>query len=108
MDSITLTFPAPLNVSVQIGDTAYYTDDLNGTAIVLIGIITAITMYAITVSISASAVRPKITSFILFSKSNEVNVNSVTGYYAEFQLRNDSEKIAEMYSIASEVFESSK
>ena len=34
MDEITLEFPMPLNVSVQIGDTAYYTDDLNGREIV--------------------------------------------------------------------------
>ena len=29
MDSITLTFPQPLNVSVQIGDIAYFTDSVN-------------------------------------------------------------------------------
>mgnify|MGYP000877745918 CR=1 FL=1 len=108
MDSITLTFPNPINVSVQVGDTAYYTNDLNGTTIVLIGTITAVTMYSITVDTLASAIRPTLTSFILFSKTNETNVNSVTGYYAEVQLRNDSTKIAEMYSVASEVFVSSK
>ena len=29
MDEITLTFPQPLNVSVQVGDTAYYTNDIS-------------------------------------------------------------------------------
>lgn len=42
MDEITLTFPQPLNVSVQVGDTAYYTNDINGVEIVLIGLITAV------------------------------------------------------------------
>ena len=42
MASITLTFPQPLNVSVQIGDTAYFTNDINGNDIQKIGIITAI------------------------------------------------------------------
>ena len=108
MDSITLTFPNPINVSVQVGDTAYYTDDLNGTTIVLIGTITAVTMYSITVDTLTTAIRPTLTSFILFSKNNETNVNALTGYCAEVQFRNDSTKIAEMYSVASEVFVSSK
>lgn len=108
MDSITLTFPHPINVSVQVGDTAYYTNDLNGTTIVLIGVITAITTYSITCDILPSAVRPTTSSFILFSKTNITNINALTGYYAEAQLRNDSLEIAELYSVASEVFESSK
>lgn len=108
MESITLTFPNPINVSVQVGDIAYYTDDLNGTTIVLIGTITAVTMYSITVDTLATAIRPTLTSFILFSKNNETNVNALTGYCAEVQFRNDSTNIAEMYSVASEVFVSSK
>ena len=47
MDSITLTFPKPLNVSVQIGDTAYYTNDLNGETITQIGEITDVGVYSI-------------------------------------------------------------
>lgn len=108
MDSITLTFPNPINVSVQVGDTAYYTNDLNGTTIVLIGVITAVTTYSITVDTLASAIRPTLTSFILFSKTNETNVNSITGYYAEVQFRNDTFNKAELFSVASEVFVSSK
>lgn len=108
MDSITLTFPNPINVSVQIGDTAYYNDDINGDVLNLIGAITAVTMYSITVDILPSANRPTTSSFILFSKTNDANVSAVVGYYAEVQLRNDSTKAIEMYSIASEVFESSK
>ena len=30
MDEITLIFPEPIQVSVQVGDTAYFTDDPNG------------------------------------------------------------------------------
>ena len=39
MDEITLIFPEPIQVSVQVGDTAYFTDDPNGKIISLIGII---------------------------------------------------------------------
>lgn len=108
MASITLNFPKPINASVQVGDTAYYTNDLNGSTIVLIGNITAVTATSITVNIASTAVRPTLSSFILFSKTNETNINAVTGYYAEVQFRNDSTNKAELFSVASEVFVSSK
>ena len=69
MDSITLTFPQTLNVSIQIGDTAYYTNDLNGNAIVQIGAVTNVLPSSIVVDIPNNVVRPLLTSFILFSKS---------------------------------------
>ena len=42
MDQITLTFPNPLNVSIQVGDTTYYSNDVNGADIQVMGLITAI------------------------------------------------------------------
>jgi|TARA_R110000868_G_scaffold37447_5_gene132424 hypothetical protein len=108
MDSITLTFPKALNVSVQIGDTAYYTNDVNGIDIILIGTITAVFGKSITVDIDPSAVRPTITSFILFSKTAEVNTSGIKGYYAEMQFMNNSETEAELFTVGSEVVESSK
>ncbi len=108
MDSITLTFPKALNVSVQTGDTAYYTNDVNGIDIVLIGTITVVSGKSITVDIDPSAVRPTITSFILFSKTAEVNTGGVKGYYAEMQFMNNSETAAELFTVGSGVVESSK
>lgn len=109
MDEIVLTFPNPLNVSVQIGDTAYYTNDINGVNIVTIGLITAIgSANSITVEIDPSTVRPLITSFILFSKTAKVNTSGLKGYYAEVQFKNDSTGYAELFSVGSEIFESSK
>ena len=108
MDSITLTFPNPLNVSVQIGDTAYYTNDVNGEIIALIGSITAITNYSITCDIAPSAIRPDINSFIMFSKTANVNTSGLKGYYAEMQFKNNSEAEAELFSVGTEIFESSK
>ena len=109
MDEIVLTFPQPLNVSVQVGDTAYYTNDVNGTAIVLIGEITTVTSNSITANISPTTPRPTVsTSFILFSKTADVNTNGLKGYYAEMQFKNNSEKYAELFSVGSEIVESSK
>ena len=108
MDSITLTFPNPINVSVQVGDTAYYTNDVNGKDIVVIGLITARTTNYITVDINVEAIRPTLTSFILFSKTASTNTSGLKGYYAETQFKNDSEEYAELFLVGSEVFESSK
>jgi hypothetical protein len=108
MDSITLTFPKPLNVSVQIGDTAYYTNDLNGETIVQIGEVTSVSTYSINCNIAASTPRPTNTSFILFSKTNAANISGLTGYFAEAVFKNNSTEKIELFSIGSEIFESSK
>ena len=108
MASITLTFPKPLNVSVQVGDTAYYTNDINGVDIVLIGLITSISGNSITANISPATPRPLTSSFILFSKTASVNTSGLKGYYAEAQFKNDSLSSVELFSVGSEVVESSK
>ncbi len=108
MDQITLTFPQPLNVSVQVGDTAYYTNDVNGENILLIGRITAITTYTITADIDPYQIRPTLSSFILFSKTADVNTSGLKGYYAEVQIKNDSTDYAELFLVGTEIFESSK
>lgn len=108
MDSITLTFPKPLNVSVQVGDTAYYTNDVNGVDVVLIGLITAVTINSITAQISPSATRPLTSSFILFSKTASVNTSGLKGYYAEAKFKNNALIEAELFSVGGEAVESSK
>jgi len=47
-------------------------------------------------------------NFIMFSKDNKVNKNSLVGYYAEVKLENNSSSKAELFSIGSEITESSK
>lgn len=113
MDSITLTFPNPINVSVQIGDIAYFTDSVNvysGDVINKIGKIVDINQgtNSITCEIPSDQPRPTAASFILFTKDNTQNTGSVLGYFARVQLRNDSTDFAEVFSVGSEVFESSK
>ena len=46
--------------------------------------------------------------FIMFAKDNAVNLSSVLGYYAEVTFNNNSREEAELFSIGSDVFESSK
>ena len=46
--------------------------------------------------------------FIMFSKSNQANLSSLLGYYAETTLLNNSPYEAELFAISTEVSESSK
>lgn len=113
MDLITLTFPNALNTSLQIGDIAYFTDSTNvykGQVLDKIGAITGINQgtNSIECEISPNQKRPTTTSFILFTKDNSVNGGSVLGYFARVQFRNGTTEAAELFSVGSEVFESSK
>ena len=110
MPSITLTFPNSINVSAQVGDTAYYTNDVNGETIVEIGTITAINIAdnSITCNIAAGTVRPTASSFILFSKDKYSNPSGLLGYYAEVCFKNNSRTEAELFGINADIFESSK
>ena len=121
MALLTLTFSAPLNVSCQVGDTAYYITP--GTPV---GGFTSAQAHApIEIGqireISGTTSDPVVkcitnlgaqihdsTKFILFSKDNKANLSSVLGYYAEVKLVNDSTAASELFSIAMDTFESSK
>ena len=47
-------------------------------------------------------------AFISFAKEKKVNTSSLLGYYADVKFINDSTKKAELFSVGSEVAESSK
>ena len=122
MAAVTLTFSAPLNVSCQVGDTAYYVNtspdggfSTNGSNdVVEIGQIRQITNgqtstpTIICESDIAYNLVNGVTSFILFSKNNKVNLSSVLGYYAEAKFVNNSKTESEIFSAAMDVFDSSK
>jgi len=123
MPQITLTFPTTvdLNVSCQVGDTAYYspTTSIAGfntsaqSDIVEIGIILSITLtngqwVLVCDTTLTSSQLPTSSGFISFSKDNTVNLTSVLGYYAETKFVNSSFIKSELYSVGSDYFESSK
>ena len=47
-------------------------------------------------------------SFLMFSKNNDANLSSMLGYYAEVKFRNNTTGPAELFSVGSEVIQSSK
>ena len=97
------------NSSLQVHDKAWKSvPDANGfgSEKVLIGEITEIGVDYIEINSPLTSVDPD--DFIMFNKDNKVNKNSLVGYYAEIKLENNSSSKAELFSIGSEITESSK
>ena len=108
--STQIDFDYPINSSVQLGDTMYYTPPatfgitsqpkscgtivgLSGDSIIVDGNIT---------DLDANG------GYFLFAKSIIANETSLKGYYADIKFRNNSTKKAHLFSIGSEVVLSSK
>jgi len=120
MPLITIGFSQPINVSVQVGDLAWYvptnlqgvpgnqyqTNDVDN--IVLIGPITNINGNILTIDQPTGQTPPTASDFIMFSKDNRANISGVLGYYARVKFINDSKGPVELFAVGSEVFESSK
>ena len=109
MPIIEISFNPDLPVSTQIGDIAWYLDSASG-AVIELGIITNInyTLNIIYIDLIPGTTPPDNTDFIFYESSPIISIGSLKGYYAEVQFRNDSTNKAELFSIGSEVFESSK
>jgi len=115
MGVITLTFQAPLNESLQIGDMVYYTPTstvggfLTGGIKIQMGtVVTIPSRFIITCNIDDNTDRPGENDFIFFSKDNLANMASILGYFADVTLENNSTLKAELFSVGSEFSESSK
>jgi hypothetical protein len=108
---ITLLFPTAVNVSLQVGDTVYYL--AANEEVVEIGPITSITTNSngsvtIVANIDTLTTPPTNSSYIFFTKDSQGNTSNLKGYYAEAQFRNDKTTEVELFSVGSEIFESSK
>lgn len=126
-----IQFSDPINFSVQIGDLAWYiptgtsgvpgnqystgqvsnnTNPANNA--VLMGEITNINRTTIPHSINIPSIGPSNTpfaqDFIMFSKNNKANLTSILGYYARVTMVNRSKGKIELFSVASEISQSSK
>jgi hypothetical protein len=122
-----LTFGSDVNVSLQVGDIVYYSPTAttggfstvnNASSIVTFGVVTAIyndgdptlsiPVYSIVVLYDDTTVSlPSPSDYIMFSKNTQRN-GDVAGYYAKAKFVNDSKEKIELFSIGSEVSESSK
>lgn len=103
------------NASLQIGDFAYYVDNVGMNGLVssqdtpiFIGEITNIGPTWIEVDNIISLTFNPDTMFLMFSKDTRANNTSLLGYFAEVTLVNNSEDRAELFALSSEVALSSK
>ena len=122
MQILTLTFPHPINDSVQVGDFVYYTlltqvgtispfekQDSLANVIQLGPIVAFGTGNAIDVMWDDANINaPGVNDFIMFGKNKTVNTSSLIGYYADVKFVNDSTDKAELFAVGSDIFESSK
>lgn len=120
ISQISLTFDGT-NVSAQAGDTAYYStntmvkggfDTSERVNTKKLGEIVGILDNTITVKYDNTIVDFPPSSgeipFISFVKNKKANTTSLLGYYAEVKFVNNSSAKAELFSVGSEVTESSK
>tara|TARA_R110002012_G_scaffold174385_1_gene339258 strand:- start:155 stop:538 length:384 start_codon:yes stop_codon:yes gene_type:complete len=122
---ILLEFLQALNVSLQVGDSVYF-NSLNpsggflensnapkhfGTVENIISP-TAIEVRCpyvdTTTFLPLAGALPTNNDYISFSKNRTVNNNSLKGYYGSVNFQNNSKVKAELFSVGSEVSESSK
>jgi hypothetical protein len=112
MATITLSFD-DMNVSVQVGDIAYYSYNISNvggfnrstlSTTKKLGPIVAVNENSITVEGDT----PPANAFISFAKDKKVNTSSLLGYYADIKFVNDSTEKIELFSVGSEIAQSSK
>ena len=87
-------------------------NSLEPNQVVAFGIVAEMTEFTITVNENVfagnNAPDPWSDMFILFAKNNIVNSSSLLGYYADIKFENNSYEKAELFSVGTEVTESSK
>jgi len=128
MQIIILPFSGSINTSLQVGDSVYY-DSVgtvpnsgfltSGSHVTFLGTVTTIDYEDLTVAVVFDDNRfsPHTSlqlpvgggsSFIMFGKNKAVNSSSLTGYYADVKFINYRTDAVELFSVGSEVSESSK
>ena len=113
MANITLTFSNPLPESIQVGDIAWYLNNSSTPPVEvqmgpIISYINSTPTYQIVINAPNGVAPPTAADFVFYVKDPIAKVGQLKGYYAEAQFRNNSTTYAELFSVGSEIFESSK
>tara|TARA_R110001592_G_scaffold78332_1_gene235089 strand:+ start:218 stop:601 length:384 start_codon:yes stop_codon:yes gene_type:complete len=122
-----LTFGSEINFSIQVGDVLYFSPTTNvggfntvssPSSIVKFGVVAGLFPNGDGNQIPSNSITciydentlspPSVNDFIMFAKDKKVNSSSLVGYYAEVEFTNYSPEKIELFSIGSEVSESSK
>ena len=115
-----ICFDTPLNVSIQQGDIVYYNENIinsNGfqtadiSNMVHFGPIVGFGEEGMCIIVEHDDIlnpAPSLMSYIAFVKDKRVNTSSLLGYYMDIKFVNDSYEDVELFSVGSEIVESSK
>ena len=114
MATVVLEFDNPINVSLQRKadvsltgqDIVFYVNSSG--QIIRLGPCIAITEDTISVDVDNNIPRPSSGNYVFFGKDTEAGTSGVVGYFAEIEFKNDSKTKAELYSVSTEYFVSSK
>tara|TARA_R100001015_G_C4632430_1_gene195968 strand:+ start:206 stop:556 length:351 start_codon:yes stop_codon:yes gene_type:complete len=114
---IQITFSEPLNVSLAIGDQVHHTTVALSGGYSLgynykyLGDVVKIEGQVVFLKNNITLTPPVINlsgEYFMFTKPNKVNLTNLTGYFAELKFVNNDTKKAELFSVGSEIVESSK
>ena len=109
MANITLTFSNPLPEGIQVGDIAWYLNTTTNVEVEMGPILSIINNpVSIIVNTAAGVAPPTQNDFIFYVENPIGYLGQLKGYYAEAQFRNSSTSYAELFSVGTEIFESSK
>ena len=127
MAEITITLSNPVNTSLQakVAAVATNTDSETDTGawdiiyfvkiedgkqvgdIVQLGeciaVTTGATTYSVVVQTTGTELLPTANDYIFFGKDNKINTSSLSGYFAEVEMTNDSTASAELFAVSAEI-----
>lgn len=127
MATVRITLPLPVNTSLQpkvstvasdsasdvdsgAWDIIYFVKIVDGKQsgdIIELGeciaVVQGTTNYTIDVETDGNEILPTANDYVFFGKNNKISTSSLSGYYAEVQMNNDSTASAELFAVSAEV-----
>jgi hypothetical protein len=111
-----------INSSLQVGDTIHFLSTLTGTDSasanrkytvnseepMQLGVVKSISGNNVVVTTDTTAQNPENGDYFFFTKNNQINTSGIIGYYAEVKIENEDTSKAELFSVGTEIFQSSK
>tara|TARA_R100000700_G_C3164935_1_gene140182 strand:+ start:1026 stop:1403 length:378 start_codon:yes stop_codon:yes gene_type:complete len=125
METWTVQIPRDQYPSLQVGDKVFYSslsDNLGGFNVVsstqILGNVESInnttslddgteTTTLVIGNINSNS-NPSLNDFLFFKKDEAVNMNSLLGYFSKMQFKNNDRLKAELFTVSTEINESSK
>ena len=127
MATIRITLPLPVNTSLQpkvssVASDTSNTADSGGWDIIYfvkmvdgkqsggvielgecIAVVQGATTYTVDIQTDGNEILPVANDYIFFGKNNKISTSSLSGYFADVQMTNDSTAAAELFAVSAQV-----